>query len=103
MLTLHTYFRSPASYRVRIALELRSLRYEPAPVHLVRGGGEQHPAAFAALNPAKLVPVLGHDGLTLTQSLAIIEYLEEIHPAPSLQPGDAANRARIPAIAQLIA
>jgi maleylacetoacetate isomerase len=103
MLTLHTYFRSSASYRVRIALELKSLTYESIPVHLVRGGGDQHSAAFAALNPAELVPVLSHDGLTITQSLAIIEYLEEIRPTPSLLPGDAASRARIRSIAQLIA
>lgn len=103
VLTLYTYFRSSASYRVRIALELKSLAYEPVPVHLVRGGGEQHSAAFAALNSAELVPVLGDDGLTITQSLAIIEYLEEIHPVPSLLPGTAASRARIRAIAQLIA
>lgn len=103
MLTLHTYFRSSASYRVRIALELKSMAYESLPVHLVRDGGKQHSAAFAALNPAQLVPVLSHAGRTLTQSLAIIEYLEEVHPAPSLLPGDAASRARIRAIAQFIA
>ncbi len=103
MLTLQMYFRSSASYRVRIALELKSLACRSVPVHLVRGGGEQHSASFAALNPAQLVPVLDHDGFTLTQSLAIIEYLDEIHPVPSLLPGDAASRARIRAIAQQIA
>lgn len=103
MLTLHTYFRSSASYRVRIALELKALMYEPIPVHLVRGGGEQHSTAFAALSPAELVPVLGHDGFTLTQSLAIIEYLEETHPEPALLPKDAAGRARVRAIAQTVA
>ena len=103
MFTLHTYFRSSASYRVRIALELKSLAYTAVPVHLVRGGGEQHSAAFAALNPAELVPVLVDGGATLTQSLAIIEYLEELHPTPSLLPGDAESRARIRSIAQLIA
>ena len=77
MLTLHTYFRSSASYRVHIALELKSLAYTAVPVHLVRGGGEQHSAAFAALNPAELVPVLVYRGATLTQSLAIIEYQVE--------------------------
>jgi maleylacetoacetate isomerase len=103
MLTLHTYFRSSASYRVRIALELKSLAYESVPVHLVRGGGEQHSDSSAVLNPAWLVPVLSHDGITLTQSLAIIEYLEETHPTPSLLPGNAAGRSRIRAIAQSIA
>jgi maleylacetoacetate isomerase len=96
MLTLHTYFRSSASYRVRIALELKSLAYESVPVHLVRGGGEQHSDSFAVLNPARLVPVLSHDGITLTQSLAIIEYLEETHPTPSLLPGNAASRSSRP-------
>ena len=100
MLSLHTYFRSSASYRVRIALELKALPYSSIPVHLVRGGGEQHAAAFAALNPAELVPVLRDGGLTLTQSMAIIEYLDEVNPAPSLLPGSAAERARIRAISQ---
>src|SRR5450631_2286754 len=103
MLTLHTYFRSSASYRVRIALELKSLTYESVPVHLVRSGGEQHSTSFAALNPAQLVPVLSHDRITLTQSMAIIEYLEETHSTPALLPGSAASRARIRSIAQSIA
>jgi maleylacetoacetate isomerase len=103
VLILHTYFRSSAAYRVRIALELKSLEYGSVPVHLVRGGGEQHSAAFAALNPAELVPVVRVDELTLTQSLAIIEYLDEMHPTPSLLPGDAASRARIRAIALHVA
>ena len=103
MLSLHTYFRSSASYRVRIALELKALPYSSLPVHLVRGGGEQHAAAFAALNPAELVPVLRDGGVTLTQSMAIIEYLDEVHPAPPLLPGSAAERARIRALSQAIA
>ncbi len=103
MLILHTYFRSSAAYRVRIALEFKSLAYQSVPVHLVRGGGEQHSAAFAALNPAELVPVLVDGPLTLTQSLPIIEYLDELHPAPALLPPDAAGRARVRAIAQTIA
>ncbi|CAM3377941.1 maleylacetoacetate isomerase [Polaromonas hydrogenivorans] len=103
MLVLHTYFRSSASYRVRIALALKGLAYESVPVHLVRGGGEQHSAAFATLNPAELVPVLVDGEVTLTQSLPIIEYLDEVHPAPALLPPDAAGRARVRAIAQTIA
>ena len=105
MLSLHTYFRSSASYRVRIALELKALPYTSLPVHLVRGGGEQHTAPFAALNPAELVPVLrdGDGDVTLTQSMAIIEYLDEVHPTPPLLPGSAADRARIRAISQSIA
>ena len=102
-MVLYTYFRSSASYRVRIALELKGLAYKPVPVHLVRCGGKQHSAAFAALNPAELVPVLVDGSATLTQSLPIIEYLEEIHPAPALLPADAAGRARVRAIAQTIA
>jgi len=103
MLILHTYFRSSAAYRVRIALELKGLAYQSVPVHLVRGGGEQHSAAFAALNPAELVPVLVDGPVTLTQSLPIIEYLDELHPAPALLPPDAAGRAKTRAIAQAIA
>ncbi|WP_394791282.1 maleylacetoacetate isomerase [Rhodoferax sp.] len=103
MLVLHTYFRSTAAYRVRIALELKGLTYQPVPVHLVRNGGEQHSEAFAALNPAELVPVLVDGPRTLTQSLPIIEYLDELHAAPPLLPADAAGRARVRAIAQTIA
>lgn len=73
MTVLYSYFRSSASYRVRIVLELKKLPYDYVPVHLVRGGGEQHSAAFAAMNPAELVPVLIDGNVTLTQSLAIIE------------------------------
>ena len=103
MLVLHTYFRSSAAYRVRIALELKGLAYQSVPVHLLRDGGEQHAAAFAALNPAELVPVLVDGDVTLSQSLPIIEYLDELHPAPPLLPADAAGRARVRALAQAIA
>jgi maleylacetoacetate isomerase len=99
MLRLYSYFRSSSSYRVRIALNLKGVPYEIIPVHLLRDGGEQHQPRFAASNPAELVPVLRHGPLTLTQSLAIIEYLEEIHPSPPLLPGDAAAKARIRALA----
>lgn len=100
---LYTYFRSSAAYRVRIALNLKGLAWEAVPVHLVRGGGEQHQPGYRALNPAGLVPALEDDGQVFTQSLAIIEYLDETHSEPSLLPGDAASRARIRAIAQAIA
>lgn len=103
MLVLHTYFRSSAAYRVRIALALKGLAYQSVAVHLLRGGGEQHGPAFAALNPAELVPVLVDGDVTLTQSLPIIEYLDELHPTPPLLPATPADRARVRALAQLIA
>jgi len=100
---LHNYFRSSASFRVRIALALKGLDYEYASVHLLKGGGEQFAAEFTAMNPAALVPVLDDDGIVLTQSLAIIEYLDETRPQPPLLPPDAAGRARARAIALAIA
>ena len=101
---LFTYWRSSASYRVRIALGLKGLDYARDPVHLVRDGGEQHTAGYRARNPQGLVPALElDDGQVLTQSLAIIEYLDEAHPAPPLLPADAAGRARVRALAQTIA
>ncbi|MDD4887244.1 MAG: maleylacetoacetate isomerase [Thiomonas sp.] len=100
---LYTYFRSSAAYRVRIALHLKGLAFESAPVHLLREGGQQHAASYAALNPNETVPTLDDDGQILHQSLAIIEYLDETHPSPPLLPGSAADRARIRAIAQTIA
>ena len=103
MLKLYTYFRSSASYRVRIALNLKGLSYEAVPVHLLREGGQQHMAAFTALSPAALVPVLINEKLVLSQSMAIIEYLEETHPEPALLPKDAAGRARVRVVAQTIA
>ncbi|SAK87367.1 maleylacetoacetate isomerase [Caballeronia hypogeia] len=102
--TLHGYFRSSASFRVRIALNLKGVAYDQAPVHLVRDGGEQLQAAFRALNPDALVPALTcDDGSVLTQSLAIIEYLEERYPTPALLPGLAADRAFVRAAALQIA
>jgi len=103
---LYSYFRSSASYRVRIALALKKLEYDYAAVHLVRN--EQLAPAFRAVAPAQLVPALvvddpAHGELTLTQSLAIIEYLEERFPEPPLLPADAAGRARVRALALDIA
>ena len=94
---LYNYFRSSASYRVRIALALKGLDYDYLPVHLVRN--EQHGEAYRALSAAQLVPVLKVDAHVLTQSLAIIEYLDETYPEPPLLPGDAFARARIRALA----
>lgn len=100
---LYNYFRSSASFRVRIALALKGLEYEYVPVDLLKEGGQQFAAGFTAMNPAALVPVLDDDGTVLTQSLAIIEYLDETRPQPSLLPDDAAARARVRAIALAIA
>jgi maleylpyruvate isomerase len=101
MLRLYTYFRSSAVFRTRIALNLKGLPYESVPIHLLRG--EQHSANFTERNPAQLIPVLEMDSLRLTQSLAIIEYLEETHPSPALLPSGAAARAEVRALALSIA
>jgi maleylacetoacetate isomerase len=103
MLRLYTYFRSSAAFRVRIALNYKQIQYQSIPVHLLRGGGEQHSASFGERNSAHLVPVLEDGALTLTQSLAIIEYLEETHPTPSLLPREPGARARVRALALSIA
>lgn len=100
---LHNFFRSSASYRVRIALNLKGLSYEYRAIHLRRGGGEQFAPGFVALNPQALVPVLEDGPHVLTQSLAILEYLEETHPERPLLPVDPAERARVRAIALSIA
>ncbi|CAM5371399.1 maleylacetoacetate isomerase [Thauera mechernichensis] len=100
---LYTYFRSSAAYRVRIALGLKGLAYDAVPVHLVRGGGEHRQPAYLQLNPAGLVPALEDGGEVLGQSLAIIEYLEEVHPRPALLPQAPLDRARVRAIALAIA
>jgi maleylacetoacetate isomerase len=99
MLRLYSYFRSSAVFRVRIALNLKGLSYETIPVHLLREGGQQHAPDFVQRNPAHLVPVLQDDADTLTQSLAIIEYLEEQYPMPPLLPKKPVERAKIRALA----
>ncbi|NMM79493.1 maleylacetoacetate isomerase [Acidovorax sp. SRB_14] len=99
---LYNYFRSSASFRVRIALQLKGLPYDYVPVHLVRA--EHRQAAYAARLGDALVPALEtDDGHTLGQSMAIIEYLDETHPAPPLLPGGALERARVRALAQMVA
>ena len=107
MFQLYSYFRSSAAYRLRIALHLKGLAFDTVPVHLLKGGGEQLQSAYRAINPAALVPALNidadNDGTTLTQSLAIMEYLDETHPDQPLMPRDALGRARVRARAQAIA
>ena len=99
---LYTYFRSSASFRVRIALNLKGIDYQPSFVHLPRG--EHRTAAYAKVNPQALTPALElDDGAPLAQSLAIIEYLDEVHPAPPLLPRDAKGRARVRSLSLLIA
>ena len=103
MLTLYTYFRSSAAYRVRIALNLKGLAYQSVPVHLLRDGGQQNQPAYRAKSPLGTVPALEHERGVLPESLAIIEWLDETHPEPPLLPADADGRARVRAIAQTIA
>jgi len=98
---LHNYFRSSASFRVRIALELKGLKYEYAPVHIARGDHKKPP--YADLSADMLVPTLEVDGENLSQSMAIIEYLDETYPEPALLPPEAKGRARVRALAQSIA
>lgn len=98
---LYGYYRSSAAYRVRIALNLKGLSVEHAPVHLRHG--QQRAESWLSLNPAGLVPVLEHEGLLHTQSLAIIEYLDEMQPQPPLLPTDPADRSFVRAVALGIA
>jgi maleylacetoacetate isomerase len=98
---LYNYFRSSASYRVRIALALKGLDYDYLPVHLAKN--EQFNESYAAVSAARLVPLLRDGDAVLTQSLAIIEYLDETHPEPPLLPKDPAGRARVRALALDIA
>jgi maleylacetoacetate isomerase len=102
-LQLYSYWRSSASYRVRIGLNLKGLAYDVVPVHLLRDGGEQHSSGFRDANPQGLVPVLQHGQRMLRQSLAILEYLDEVWPQPALLPPVARDRARVRALAQLVA
>lgn len=94
-LVLHNYFRSSSAYRVRIALALKGLPFTYASVHLSRNGGEQFQPAFSVRNPHHLVPVLSDGGADIGQSLAIIEYLDEVWPEVALLPGSAIDRARV--------
>ena len=102
VMKLYNYFRSSASFRVRIALGLKGLPFDYIPVHLPKG--EHRGAAYQAVSPTALVPTLVTDsGDALGQSMAIIEYLDEVHPQPALLPADPVGRARVRALSQLIA
>uniref|UniRef100_F7AK97 maleylacetoacetate isomerase n=1 Tax=Equus caballus TaxID=9796 RepID=F7AK97_HORSE len=100
---LYSYFRSSCSWRVRIALALKSIDYETIPINLIKDGGQQFSEEFQKLNPMKQVPALKIDGTTIGQSLAIIEYLEETRPTPRLLPQDPKKRAHVRMISDLIA
>jgi len=101
---LYDYFRSTASYRVRIALHHKGLSFEQHAIHLLQDGGMQHQAPYKSINPQSLVPSLVlEDGKVLTQSLAIIEYLEEMHPKPTLLPKSQEDRAFVRSLALIIA
>ena len=100
---LYSYFRSSAAFRARIALNLKGIVAEQRFVHLLRGGGAQHDAEYRTINPQELVPTLVHEGHSIGQSLAIIEYLDEIRPEPPLLPTEPFARARVRQIAYAIA
>ena len=102
-LQLYTYWRSSAAFRARIALNLKGLEWEALPKHLVRDGGEQRRPDYLAVHPQGLVPALVDDGFVIPQSLAICEYLEEIHPEPRLLPGSARDRATVRGMALAVA
>lgn len=103
MISLYSYWRSSAAYRVRIGLNLKQLDYETVPVNMLKDGGQQHSDEYKTLNPQGLVPTLVDDGFGLTQSLAILEYLEEKYPDVSLLPDSAEKRAMARQLAQVIA
>jgi maleylacetoacetate isomerase len=99
---LYGYFRSSAAFRARIALNLKGIVPELRFIHLLRNGGEQHTPGYKSLNPQELIPALAHDGHLITQSMAIIEYLDEIVPEPPLLPKDPYGRARCRELAYVV-
>lgn len=103
MIKLYSFWRSSASYRVRIALYLKKVPFEYVPVHLVKDGGEQNKPEYRELNPQGRVPLLVDGEVRLAQSLAIIDYLDSLHPEPRLIPQDALARARVWAFCHAIA
>ena len=102
MLKLYDYFRSGAAYRTRIALNLKELEYEQISVNLIKSGGEQFEFDYSEVNPQNLVPTLIVDEQKIYQSMAIMEFLEEMYPEPSLLPADKMGRARVRALANMI-
>ena len=102
-LQLYSYWRSSAAYRVRIGLNLKGLAHEIVPVHLLHDGGQQRSDVYRGINPQQLVPVLGHGNRRLSQSLAILEYLDEVWPTPPLLPSTSRERHRVRALSQLVA
>jgi len=100
---LYGYWRSTAAYRVRIALQLKSLPYQSCPVHLINNGGEQHSDAYIKLNPTQLVPTLVDGDIKIRQSLAIIDYLEHKYPDVSLYPDNLVDKALVQALAYDVA
>lgn len=99
---LYSYYRSSAAYRVRIALNIKKQKYEIEPIHLLKDGGQQLSESYRGLNPTALVPTLQEGDWSVGQSMAILEYLEEVYPQPALLPSDPKGRARVRAIAQSI-
>ncbi|TCB77263.1 maleylacetoacetate isomerase [Acinetobacter sp. ANC 4173] len=99
---LYSYFRSSASYRVRIALNLKNLPFDVIPIHLLKNGGEQHSINYKKINPGELVPTLIDENVTLTQSMSILEYLEEKYSSFPLLPSDIQSRALIRSFCQTI-
>ncbi len=101
-LKLYNYFRSSPSYRVRIALHIKSLEFKYIPIHLLNNGGEQNSADYQKINPAREVPSLEHEGALISQSVAIIEYLDEAFPTPPLYPKELHRRARVRQLCEII-
>ncbi|XP_076605137.1 maleylacetoacetate isomerase isoform X2 [Chaetodon auriga] len=100
---LHGYFRSSCSWRVRIAFALKGVEYDQVPVNLIKDGGQQLTQEYRTLNPMQQVPAVEIDGITLSQSLAVIQYIDETRPGPRLLPADPKKRAQVRMISDLIA
>ena len=103
MITLYDFGNSGAAYRTRIALNLKNLDYKQIPIHLTQDGGQQFKDDYAELNPQNFVPTLINGDMQLIQSMAIMEYLEEVYAEPSILPGSAGDRAQIRALANIVA